>query len=275
MSTVVLSLTDPAREQGPKGVTAVLRAADVMDALSQADTGLRLTDVSQRTQLSKPTAYRMLQTLMQCELVEQDPATLTYRLGPKIVEYGLRQLQRLELRTVALPHMRRLREETRETITLSIVVGYERQYIEQLESPLEVRQTIEVGRRVPLHAGGSGKAILAFFPPERVDEYFKTVPLEPLTPHTIADPAQLRAELDRVRERGYSYSTQERQSGAAAVAAPLFNHTGDVIGCLSVSGPYGRFTTENIHKYGPLVRAAAEAISRQMGWRPSAAGALS
>lgn len=249
------------------GVTAVHRAINILNELSQTDHGLRLTDISIRTQLAKPTVHRLLQTLMHRALVEFEPETQHYQLGPRILEYGLRRLQRLELRQVALPFMRQLRDETLETVTLSVVMGNERQYVEQLESPREVRQTIELGRRVPLHAGGSGKAILAFFTEDRLEQYLSEVTLHSFTPHTINDPAVLRAELERVRQRGFSYSIQERQTGAATVAAPIMNGKGEVEGCLSVSGPYQRFTPDKIEDYGALVRNAARNISRQLGWR--------
>lgn len=260
------------RKRGPKGtakpkpVEAVLRALDVLEALHNSDRDLRLTELSQAAGLAKPTAYRMLVTLQQREMVVYWPETECYGLGPKVLEYGLRRVQRMDLRRAALPHMRRLREETQETVTLSVLLGTERQYIEQLESPQEIRQTVELGRRMPLHSGGSGKAILAFLPADQLDGYLRHVPLARLTDHTIVDPEALRAELARVRQLGYAHSWGERQVGAASVAAPIWGPFGSVLGCLSVSGPLARFTEEAMHRYGPMVRQAALAVSRQQGF---------
>lgn len=260
------------RKRGPKGsrapepVVAVQRALDVLEALHQADQDMRLTDLALATGLSKPTAYRMLVTLISRRLVVYNPEAERYGLGPKVLEYGLRRLHRLDVRQAALPTMRRLREETQETVTLSLLVGDERQYVEQLESPQEVRQTIELGRRVPLYSGGSGKAILAFLPLERLEQYLKNVRLERLTDRTIVDTEQLRAELEQVREQGYAASRGERQAGAASVAAPVRDHLGDVIGCISVSGPAWRFSTPVVARLGPLVREAAAAVSQQLGY---------
>jgi len=260
------------RKRGPKGsrapepVVAVQRALDVLEALHQADQDMRLTDLALAAGLAKPTTYRMLVTLMSRRLAVYKPETERYGLGPKVLEWGLRRLHRLDVRQAALPTMRRLREETQETVTLSVLVGDERQYVEQLESPQEVRQTVELGRRVPLYSGGSGKAILAFLPPERLEQYLRSVRLERLTDQTIVDPEQLRTELQQVRERGYAASLGERQAGAASVAAPVRDHLGDVIGCISVSGPTGRFRAQAAARLGPLVREAAAAVSLQLGY---------
>lgn len=253
----------------PKPVDVVVRALGILQVIHQADKRMTLTDLSRQTGLPRPTVYRLLHTLIDSEFVEYDPDTRTYTLGPRLIEFGLRHLAKLDIRKLALPLMRRLRDLTQETVALSVVVGHERQYVEQLESPQEVRQTIELGRRVPLHAGGSGKAILAFFSEGRLEKYLTTVPIVALTPHTILDQNKLREELRRIRELGYAWSVQERQTGAATVAAPVFAANGLVKGCLSVSGPYQRFPAEKIKEYGPLVKSVAHELSRQMGWYPS------
>src|SRR5690606_27041258 len=137
--------------------------------------------------------------------------------GPAAAAVGARALRELDLRTIALPVLRRLRDATRETTTLSVMVGDSRVYVEQVESPQEIRMLVDIGRRFPLHAGASSKAILAHLTPHD-QERLLARRLDPLTPDTIVDVPRLRRELTAIRAHGVAVSVGERQVGAASVA---------------------------------------------------------
>ncbi len=128
--------------------------------------------------------------------------------------------------------------------------------------------TVEVGRRFPLYAGASGRAILAFMPRTERDQYLSTVPLQALTTLTITDRHQLVRALEATRQAGYAVSHGERDPSAAAVAAPVATG-GTVIGSLSICGPVNRFTAERSSEFGSMVKAAAEELGRQLGSGPS------
>jgi len=210
------------------------------------------------------TVHRVLAALVHKQIVRQDSVTSKYGPGPWLLDLSLAYLRRLDLPQVALPFMRRLRDETRETVTLSMRDGMTRIYVTQVESPQEIRQTVETGRRLPLLPGGSGKAILAFLPQEEIDAYLEQWRGDAATVGP-RDLARVRAEMAAVRHEGFACSRSERLPGAASVAAPVRDYRGVVVGSISISGPVGRFTDECIARYGKLVRATAAEVSQGLG----------
>lgn len=244
----------------PAGGTEVAgRVADVLLLFAGGPEYLGVSAISRELGISKAVVYRILQSLVSREMLESD--TTGYRLGPAAVALGVSALRGFNVRNAAAPVLRRLRDETGETTTLSGLVGDERVYLDQFESPREVKMTVEVGRRFPLHAGSSGRVILAFLPEERRESILSR-PLAALTDRTVTDEAALRVQLAGTAREGIGVSVGERQADAGSVAAPLFGPDGGVHGSISVCGPRHRFTPEAVERYRTLVRDAAEEITR-------------
>lgn len=233
------------------------RVSNVLLAFTSGEPVLGVADIARRLGMPKSAVHRTLAALCRTGLVRQDAATAKYRLGLRAVDLGLAALDHGAVRSVSLPIMRRLTDQTGETTTLSLLAGRERFYAAQVESPQDVRMTVEVGLRCPLYAGGSGRAILAFFPEPELAEYLRSVPLVGLTDRTIIGVEALRQELERVREIGYAVSRGERDPWAAAVAAPFRDADGRVAGCLSVCGPVARFESAPVDEFGSAVREAS------------------
>ncbi|MDX6744080.1 IclR family transcriptional regulator [Actinocorallia sp. A-T 12471] len=249
----------------PSGTETAARVADVLLLFVGGPQYLGVSAISRELGLSKAVVHRILQSLVSREMLQTDPGIPGYRLGPASVALGASALSRFEARTAALPVLRRLRDETGETTTLSGLVGEERVYLTQFESPREVKMTVEVGRRFPLYAGSSGKAILAFLPDYR-REAVLAGPLEPITERTVTDSDALRAELAGIAREGVAVSIGERQSDAGSIAAPLFGPDGEAHGSISLCGPAHRFTPDVVGRHRELVLAAAEEINRSWAW---------
>jgi DNA-binding IclR family transcriptional regulator len=162
--------------------------------------------------------------------------------------------------------LQELSDTTQETATLSIRSGTHRLYIDQVTPPREVKMTVVLGRSFPLHAGGSSKAILAHMEADEIQSYVSEVGLEPLTESTITDSASLMEDLARIRRLGYASSVNERQAGAASVAAPVFDHSGGPVAAISLCGPAERFQDE-ADEAATLIVAAARQLSERMGYR--------
>lgn len=253
----------PGRSSG--SVYAVERAADVLAAVCEdLDRPRGVKELSNALGMNVSTVHRLLASLVNKQILRQDPVSAKYAPGPWLLDLALAYLRRLDLPHVALPFMHRLRDETRETVTLSIRDGMTRIYVTQVESPQEIRQTVETGRRLPLLPGGSGKAILAFLPQTEIDAYLDQYQRDVAAGGQF-EPARLRSEFQRARRVGFAYSRSERLSGAASVAAPVRDYRGVVVGSISISGPVQRFDVETIAAYGPMVRDAASEISRALG----------
>jgi DNA-binding IclR family transcriptional regulator len=186
-------------------------------------------------------------------------------LGAAAFSLGLTYMSRLDVRAAAEPELELLSESIGETATLSILSGDARIYVDQVTPAREIVMAVPLGRRFPLHAGSSSKALLAFLP-EGDRRRIVEGPLEALTETTLIDADVLAADLMAIRERGYALSTGERQRGAASVAAPVLDHTGRAVGAVSVCGPAERFGPALDDAAQQLVSAAGR-VSARMGHR--------
>ncbi len=247
--------------------SAVRRAADVLIALTdRPDVGV--TELSRRFGWSKSVAHRVLTTLTESGLLTLDPATHRYALGPAGLRLGLAALARADVHRLAVPHLHALRKRTGETATLTLLSGDTRLYVDQVESTHAVRQSIQVGSRAPLYVGGSSKAILAFLPPHHRERILASAAGASRADGSPIDVAALRAELEVIRSIGYAISQAERLVGATSVAAPIFDAKGQVVGSMSVAGVTVRQDRQALELLGPIVRAEASALSRELGWAP-------
>lgn len=247
--------------------SAVQRAASVLALFTDPrNASLGITEIAGELDLSKAVVHRLLTSLKESELVEADPKTRRYRLGPMALSLGLAYLANVDLRERARPVLERLSSITGETATLSLRQHWTRLYIDQVNPASEVRMTVPIGRPFPLHAGSSSKAFLAFLSEAEQDEFFATQRLEVLTGSTVVDEAALRKDLALTVKRGYAKSAGERLSGAQSVAAPVFDHQGEVIGVVSVCGPAERFGAHWEAAASQLLLATRE-LSRQFGFR--------
>jgi DNA-binding IclR family transcriptional regulator len=252
----------------PGGTGATERVADVLLLFTDGPRTLGVTRVSRELGLSKAVVHRILQSLTGRGLIAYDPATREYRLGPAAAALGGRALRDSDLRAAALPRLVELRDRLRETATVSAKVHGGRIYLDQVVGTHEITMSVELGRRFPLHAGSTGKCMLAFAPAAEVDLVIEGG-LPALTAATPTDPAALLTELAEIRERGYAASAGERQADAGSVAAPVFGPSGEVLGALSVCGPRFRITPEFVAATAPDVVAAARAVSARLAPVPA------
>jgi DNA-binding IclR family transcriptional regulator len=248
------------------GTEGAGRVADVLLDFLAGPESLGVSALARDLGLSKAVVHRILRTLVQRGFLEPDAATREYRLGPSAAALGSRALRGLDLRVAALPVLRELQRSTGETTTVSAHVPGGRVYLDQVESPREIKMTVELGRRFPLHAGGSSTCILAFLPDEEI-ETVVAGPKDRLTPRTITDAAGLWQRIHDVRVNGFACTDGERQEGAGSVAAPIFGVDGMVKGAISVCGPAARVDAAARERFVPLLTSAADRISRELGWR--------
>lgn len=227
--------------------------------------GLTLAECSASLGYSKPTAHRILRTLAARGFLRVDRERGLYTLGVANLRLGMAFLEQLDLRAEALPILRQLGERTGETVHLGILDGNDVVYIEKVESKHAVRMFSQIGRTMPAHSTGVGKAILAHLP---LDELAQALPerLEVRTSATITDREELLRHLAGVRRRGYSTDEVENEEGIRCVGAPVFDHTGIVCAGISVAGPATRVTPDRTPELGELVQRAALAVSRRIGY---------
>jgi len=259
-------MSSPANE-GSKtpGVQSVRRAISILEAFSSEKAELGVTELSQKLNLHKSTVSRLLSSLQREGWVEENPLTHKYRLGMALVTLGGLVLQRLDVTQSALPHMRALVDITQETVNLAIRDRDEAVNIAEIPSPQPVRYIGWVGRRIPLHCTSTGKVLLAYLPTAEREAFFARG-LPRYTSNTITSSDLLRRELVRVREQGYAVCHEEFDIGLNGGAAPVRDHTREVVAVISVAGPAFRLSPDRFPVVATHVKQTALKLSLQLGY---------
>ena len=246
-------------------VQSLDRALDLLEALAAADE-LGVSEIASRTGLVPSTAHRLLGTLVARGDAAQSPASGRYLLGYKLLELTSGLQDRLQrLRTAARPHLEAIQEETGETTNLVVLEGRDVVYIESVSGTRSVRLHTEVGRSIPAHTSGAGKALLAWRDPTDVLTLLDGAPLAPSTPRTITTLPALQDDLAKIRRRGYSTDNEEHELGVACVATPIFDHAGLPVAAISISGPTPRILHADTADVAGLLREHAEQVSAALG----------
>ncbi|HEX4204600.1 MAG TPA: IclR family transcriptional regulator [Ktedonobacteraceae bacterium] len=253
------------KRSADEGTEAVTRTADVLLLFLTGSATLGVSEIARRLDISKAVVHRILRSLLSRDFVAFDTKQRKYRLGPAAAALGAHALRDLDLRQLALPLLRHLQQETAETAVVVALVGTSFAFLDQVPSLQEIKMTVEVGRLFPLNAGASGKAVLAFASPDLRQRFFSE-PLPALTTQTKVSSMDLESDLERITRDGVVISFGERQPGACSVAAPIFGVDGYAVGAICVCGPLGRFSSEKIARFIPLVKDTTHTISLQLGW---------
>lgn len=246
-------------------VQSVDRALAILELLANGAGEMGVTELGDRLGVHKSTAFRLVATLMEHGLVEQNPATSKYLLSSGLLRLAGAVAAPQNLVRLARPVLQALAEETGETVNLSVREDDQVVSIDQITAPRLVVNVDWVGKQTPLHATSTGKVFLAHLSHEELEGVLAR-PLERLTPRTVVRPEELRQQLARVRREGYAYTIGELELGLSAVAAPARSADGQVVAAVSVAGPSFRVTEESIPELAESTMRAAARISRRMGY---------
>jgi len=246
-------------------VQSIERAIAILRSFTEAEPELRVTELAQRLDLHKSTVSRILATLQKSSLVSQNPESGKYRLGLGLISLAGVALGRLDVRGVSQPFLNNLVAFTQETVNITIIEGRECVNIERARSPQPIRYEGWIGRRTPMHCTAAGKVLLAHLPAsERAARL--ALPLEIYTGKTITDSHGLEESLAEVRLQGYAIVHEEFEEGYSGIAAPIFNHEGQVVAAISVSGPTYRLGRGTIESFIDPLLEISSTISAEMGY---------
>ena len=233
----------------------------MLDAFDSSAPRLSLTEISERSGTPLTTAHRLL-----AELTAWGALTRRgdgrYEIGPKLWDLGLLAPVQLELRQVAAPFLLDVHTATRDTVHLAVREGSRALYVERVSGRESVPVVSQVGSRLPLHATGVGKVLLAAAPDEVLQEVLRSLSRE--TRHTVVEPCRLRRELTEIRRRGFARTSEEMSLGAASVAVPItVERSGGpvVAGALGIVVASSRRDTARLV---PVLEVAARGIGREL-----------
>ncbi|MGF7178118.1 IclR family transcriptional regulator [Azospirillum doebereinerae] len=256
-------MTHNRKSAGTSTLDLALRA---LEFLANESHPLPLAHIANAMSASKATIYRHLVTLQRYGLVSQDPDTGRYDVGVKLLILGEAVRARFDVVSVARGELIRLRDATGQAVTICRMVDGELIVLDLIQG----RTVIEFGTRpgtcLDLHASAHGKVWLAFGPPALLQKTLAT-PMRRWAPNTIA--GGLREEVALVRQRGWAVAADEMITAVNALAAPVFDHRNHIAGSIAIVGATQFIPSPPDAMQLEKVLAAAQAISRGLGWRSS------
>jgi DNA-binding IclR family transcriptional regulator len=252
-------------ERSLAGAQVVDRVVDILEAFTRLGPELGVSDISRALGLKKATTHRLLASLRRRGIVAQDPISRRYRLGMKLWELGQLASTQVDWLERIRPFLQQLTDRVGETTHLAILSDGQALYIEKVESTRSLRMPSQVGRRLPAHCTGVGKALIAFLPEEVTRSLVARRGLQGFTKNTITDLAALEAELATIRARGYSIDNEEIEEGLVCIGAPIRDHTAHVVAAVSMAGPSSRVRPETIDVHARAVVEVAAAMSLALG----------
>ena len=245
-------------------VQALDRGLQILSHVA-AHPGQTLSEIAEGTGEAVATVFRALVTLQGHGMVEVEEPGQFWHVGPGAFRTGTAFLRRTKVVERARQPMEALMRETGETVNLGIEVGDEVMFVAQVEAHEAIRAFFPPGTKGPMHSSGIGKALLAWYPEDRVQGIIARKGLEKFTSLTITSDSSLLRNLAHTRERGFAVDDQERAEGMRCIAAPIFNAHGEPVAGLSVSGPAFRVGLSDAARIGALVRAAADKVTEATG----------
>lgn len=243
-------------------IKSVEKTLHILTLFDMNRKSLSISEVQRETGYPKSTIFRLFATMEKMNFIHQNPVTQRYHLGFQFFRLGSIVQSEFDFRKVALPVMERLAKETNETVELNITDGVHRICIEKVDSPMEVRNVVQVGDRKPLHLGSSGKVLLAF-----LDESERDVIIQQLVDNKeVDDVGALLEDLRNIRRDHYKVTREERVAGSFSISTPIFDSNKKMIASLTIAGPIQRLTEEHERRLLQSIRSAAREINNHLGY---------
>jgi IclR family transcriptional regulator, KDG regulon repressor len=238
-------------------VDRISRTLEIMGCIAESEKSVGVTEISNKLKIHKSTVSRILSILQEQDWVVQlEDDTFTF--GHKPLEFGLSVLSRVDIRKISKRYLDDLARATNETACLSIPVRHEQIVLDTIVSNQIIRAAPEIGSKIPLWIGATGKTILAFLDQHELDDILAI-------PAVSSDIDKLEKTLAEIRKQGFAISRGEHVSLYVCVAAPIFDHNEKVVGTISVAGPIPRFDENAARSFGPLVKETSKNISISLG----------
>jgi DNA-binding IclR family transcriptional regulator len=260
-------------------VPAIRRAVQVLEILGNSHTGLSLAELSRQTNIPKSSLFRILLTLEHNSVVLQDHSRDVYTLGMKLIDWGNRALDKIDLKTVSHPHLVRMAHETKESYYLATLDSSEVIIIDRADTAEIWQMVVRLGQRSPVHATASGQVLIAELAPEVLDKIIARSGLKKFTPWTITSVARLKKHLREVKQQGYAVALAEYKPDLCVIAVPVRDHHGRAVAALMTAMQSERARREKVlvKNIVALLKKEAAVISREIGYmdpaEPVAGGA--
>jgi DNA-binding IclR family transcriptional regulator len=238
-------------------------ACRLMDYLARAEGGVSLPHVSMELSIPRTTTYRILKTLEAENFVREEGRL--FHLGPKLIHLGQVALGELDIRKVAIPHLRGITEEVDETCHFAVPCENHSLILEVSLSSHPLRAVSRPGTMVDLHCSATGKIFIAYLHEAKLKHLCESGRFEARTRHTLTTYAALKREAESVRERGYSMDDEEYHEGVRCLAVPVFDRSGKLVASIGLTAAKQRVPKAKIEAIVDVLRRRAMAVSEEIG----------
>ena len=244
--------------------TALL--VEILTRFASSDTSLGISELSREYSKNQMYIHRLLSSLESVGWVSRDLVSQKYAVGDELVTFGLLLTYRLSLPKITLPYLYELADITNETAALSIRIGYERLWVQEIPAKHENHQSVVLGQRYPLWIGASGMSMAAFLSDAEIDALvnIRRREMSAFTFGRTFNSKQYRNDLKEIKKRGYAISAGDYRPEVCVLAAPIIGKKETVIGSIVVRGRLPSFNPEKAEQYSTVILEMANNINREV-----------
>jgi DNA-binding IclR family transcriptional regulator len=257
-------LAEPTERAAKGRRSVVFRVLDLIQLVAASPQPMTLAEIGAQLKLPKPTVHRLCVRLEESKYLTREPGRYRYRVGPATERLAFNAIRRGSASVQWRAILERLVDEIRETCNFTAPAGNEVVYVERVESRWPLRIHLETGSRVPIHCTASGKLFLAMMEPERRRRMLDTLNLPAMTENTITTRGRLDAEIAETAARGYGTDNEEFILGLVAIAVPVVDSRGRLVGAVACHAAKARLDLGQALQHLPRLRAAALDIGRTL-----------
>ena len=265
-----LDEAEPGHGSDPRAVGSVARIVRLLEAVATTETNAGVRALARESGIDKSAVSRMLRQLTEIDVLEPSDVAGRYRIGPRFFAIARAVSGRDEVGRAARPILEGIVATFNETSYVAVRERNEVVFREKVECDQSIRYVIDMSRPAPLHAGSSGRAVLSGLDDDEFETVVTQLSLDPVTPQTITEVAELRRRRAEDRDRGYTVAISEIRAGGCGVAAPFFGPDGRCIGAIVITMPQIRFDAAKVAGWGAAMVAAAQQLSSRLGSRAGA-----
>jgi Transcriptional regulator len=247
-------------------VQVLQRAMDVLEVIGTSAEPVSLKYITEHVGLPKSTVYRILSNLEARGYVCCSSEG-GYRLGLTFLTLGQKAEKGFELKRLARPHMARLNQLTSESVHLGVLARNRVLYLDSIDSPHSIRLVAQIGGSNFVHCTSLGKALLIAHSDEEIRQILDEAGMVRRTHYTIVTPDAFLKEMEVVRRIGFGFDDRESGDDCFCIGAPIYNHLGQVLAAISVSGPISRVSRRTADTLvTPRLLEATRTMSKALGY---------
>lgn len=245
---------------------STIKVFQVLETLCQGKSA-GVSELSKQLDIKPSSMHRFLSVLTKLDYVQKNEATGKYFATLKIFQLGVSVRNKLSLISIARPYMEELGEMLNETVNIAVFAQNNVVVIDRVQSPETLRTNIIVGQHLPAYCTAFGKVFLAAMSAKELEQYLKTVTLEPITRQTFITAKALREEIHKIAKDGYAIDNRELDDNIRCLASPIRDESGKVVAALSISGPTSRVKMVRLKTYTKSIKDITMEISQKLGYR--------